>query len=139
MSKNSIRQCRILIAIVGCALAVGCDRPKPTGKLQGRVTFEGDPVTEAQIQIQSQVTGVAAAAALDGDGNFKFDTPITVGEYAVSITPVFDIPPAGTVSGPITAPERPDVPARYRNAATSGFVVEVTEGETKFEADMTSE
>lgn len=139
MWKRNICARTRLIAAVCLLLVVGCNSAKPTGKLNGRVTFEGEAVTDAKIQVQSSETGNAADAVLDQDGNFKFESPLTVGQYVVSIIPMIEVPPAGTEPVTTVLPNRSDIPAKYRSGSTSDLVVDVSEKENAFDVEMTAE
>lgn len=136
------RNCLMLTVAAELLVIAGCGpAPKPTGNLQGTVTFEGGPVEMASIQIRSQSTGEAFAAKIGDDGSYKFDHPVTTGEYAVSVTPDFEMPPAGSVPANEIPkpPARDDIPEKYRDPAKSGVVVEVSTGENTFNVEMTQE
>lgn len=126
-----------LIAALGMMLFVGCNSSGPTGTLQGKVTFDEKVVTNAKVQIQSPKSGQAAVADIGSDGTYLFEIPVAVDEYAVSITPVFDEPVAGSTPNPTTPPDRSDIPEKYRNGATSGFKVTLNAGENTLDVKMT--
>jgi hypothetical protein len=130
----------VWLSLFGTLLFAGCGpAAKPTGKLQGAVTFEGTPVKDASIQVQSLKTGAAAAAKVDA-GKFNFETPIVTGEYQVSITPITVVPEPISKDGAIPPPpkpvERPDIPEKYRDLNKSGLKVTVKTGDNTFDVDM---
>lgn len=130
---------RPLVAmLLGCLLWAGCGpAAKPTGNLQGAVTFDGTPVKDATVQIQSLKSGEAFAAKVDAGGKFVFK-PVTTGEYNIAVIPTFEAPVAGASKEPPPKPtERKDIPERYRTSTKSGFKVEVKPGDNTFDAKMT--
>lgn len=124
---------------MGFGLLAGCGpAPKPTGQLSGSVTFDGAPVKDAKVQLQSAKTGEAFVAKVDASGKFTFDTPVTLGEYKAIILPVVDAPPAGPGAAPPPKPaERKDIPARYQALDKTDLKVEVKSGSNTFDAKMT--
>ena len=124
MSRNFFLSAWSLAMIV----VAGCSPANPTGKLQGTVTFEGQPVTNATVQIQSPTTGEAAAAELDAGGKYAFDQPVPVGEYQVTIVPTYQGPVAGEETPNFKPPERKDIPERYRMISADGLKVTVSPG-----------
>ncbi len=124
-----------LFAIAGCGA-----KSKPTGKLQGSVTFDGSPVKDATVQIQSMKTGEAFAAKVDSTGKYAFSTPVTTGEYQVSVIPAFEPPVAGSVppgSPQLKPPVRNDIPEQYRIPTKSPLKFEVKPGDNTFDAKLT--
>ncbi|MCC7421477.1 MAG: carboxypeptidase regulatory-like domain-containing protein [Planctomycetaceae bacterium] len=117
--------------LLGLILLGGCTSAPPTGGLQGTVTFEGTPVKDATIQLQSATTGTAFAAPLDANGSYRFEKSLPTGEYNVIITPVAGAGDDGIVGATPQArpPEkRDDIPERYRTMGQSGLKVDVKPG-----------
>lgn len=130
-----------LAALLGCFLMVGCGPvAKPTGKLQGAVTFDGTPVKDATIQLHSAKTGEGFSAKLDVGGKYTFESPVTTGEYRVAIIPAF-VPPVAGAGGKTPPsekpPERKDIPERYRTTTKSDLKVDVKTGDNTFDAKLT--
>lgn len=128
-----------LVAFVGLLFLAGCGpAPKPTGQLQGSVTFEGAPVKDAKVQLQSPTTGESFATKVDADGKFAFDRAVTAGEYKVVVLPSFDMPPPGPGAAPPPKPgERKDIPERYRAMDKTDLKVEVKPGSNTYDAKLT--
>jgi len=124
----------LLGLLTGCGPAA-----KPTGSLRGSVTFNGTPIKDATIQLQSSQTGEAAASKVGDDGAYSFGAPITAGEYLVAILPVSKVPEpgAGGREPPQMPAERTDIPERYRITAKSGLKVDVKSGDNTFDAKLT--
>lgn len=117
-------------AIVLC----GCGGPPvlPTGTVSGQVTHhDGKPLTNAEISFLAPQLGSSASAPVDANGRYTIDKPLKVGAYQVVVAPPET--PYTPGDAPATKPraeiENPDIPARFRNAATSGLTVEVKEGQ----------
>lgn len=117
----------------------GCGDSQSTGTPHGKVTYDGKPVPDATIQLQSAETGHAAATPVNAQGEFRFEEPVPVGEYMVSINPAYEAPVAGEGDENFTPPERPDIPERYRSGAGSELKVTVEEGEHALDIQMTAE
>ena len=118
----------------------GCDRGPPISEVSGKVTFQGQPVSEGVINFASE-SGFGAQARLAADGSYSLRSHhgkgIPLGSYKVSIAPPpFDPVPADLSKPPAERPQYPDIPARYRSFDTSGLTAEVREGGNVFEFDM---
>lgn len=130
-----------LAALLAGGLILGCGpAAKPSGRLQGTVTFDGAPVKDASFQLHSMTTGEAFAAKVDGSGKFAFDTPVTVGEYKAAVIPSVEMPVAGAggpSAKPGKPPERKDIPERYRTTTKNELKVDVKPGNNTFDAKLT--
>lgn len=110
--------------------------------LEGRVTFNGSPVTEAHVQLQFPKTGYAYSAVLDSAGTYRLSgsPPVPPGEYAVCVIPDFDVEPPRPQSASKSSKvlERPDIPKKYHSGATSGLTVLIGKGRNSFDIDLTT-
>jgi hypothetical protein len=131
----------VLASLLLTGLSVpGCLTSDGLGKVSGKVTFRGAPVTEGSIEFSK--ADYAADVPLGPDGAFRFETPeggIPVGEYAVAIRPAM-IPdprddPARTPPGWIEKDD-PNIPQKYRNSRTSGLSATVAGGQNTFDFDL---
>ena len=82
-----------LMPALGCLLAAGCGGSGPRlGRVQGKVTLNGKPLAEAEVNFQPTAEGTApSAGTTDADGRYElmytFDTKGAVpGEHVVTIT-----------------------------------------------------
>lgn len=119
--------------------AKGCDSGPPTGRVKGKVTFKGKPVTEGLVTFLNPKEGGAAEAYLTPDGSYAVSNPVVVGEYLVVITPlsvVVDTDPGKTPPSPVEKPA-PDIPKKYRTPGTSPLKANVQAGENEFNFEMT--
>ena len=110
--------------------------------LQGRVTFNGSPVTKAHVQLQFPKTGHAYSAVLDSAGTYRLSgsPPVPIGEYTVCVIPDFDVerPRPQSASKSSKVPERPDIPKKYHSGATSRLTVLIGKGRNSFDIDLTT-
>lgn len=121
-------------------LLSGCGSSEPTGKVSGKVTFKGAPVTEGTVTFVNKDQGGIAAGELQSDGTYTlFSTSggLKPGTYRVSIMPPeVEIPGDGSTA-PSTGPKDVDnIPEKYRNGESSGFEADVKEGKNEFDFDM---
>ena len=130
MSGRGITAARLIVLI--CLLSAGCGGRKEMGRVSGTVTFRGQPVPDAVVRFtpQQKPPGLARTderghytlnTLRKGDGGFA-------GTSLVTITPWSE--PFDSIAGgkpPLERP-RPDIPERYREAATSPLTAEVVAG-----------
>ena len=128
---------RLLIACAVTALAPllwGCGpAEEPRYEVHGTVRFQGQPIREGRIALSNAARGVHLNANVNPDGTYEVKTyrgkGIPAGDYVVSILPpVLDAPPVGD--------PWPFIPTKYRDPATSGLKLTVTEGDNPFDVDM---
>jgi hypothetical protein len=137
------RRCRRL-AVAACAVAAGlvlagCSR-REMGPVTGRVTHRGQPVAAAVVQFLPS-NGPMAAATTDAAGRFQLRTFGTsdgalTGTHTVVVVPWFDEMGAAEnqLLEELVLPERPDIPAVYRQPHTSPLTAAVTSrGPNEFE------
>lgn len=132
-----------------CLLLIsGCGGGKPAGKVSGKVTFNGAPVTEAAIVFENQAAGVSAKVNLGPDGTYVAKTADSIGlppgNYQVAVTPsqvaeTDEVPlvaaPSGNEQDPPSA-----IPAKYHSPATSGLTADVKAGDNPpFDFDLKDE
>lgn len=127
----------VFFALAGAALlaaaACGCgrsDRPE-TVPLNGKVTYNGKPLTRGTVLLTPDGSGYAATGEIQPDGTFKLtsfdkDDGAVPGKYRVAVQ-VF--PEEGGLPGAESAGGKPPVPAKYMAPSTSGIIVEIKPGE----------
>jgi hypothetical protein len=130
------------LAALGLLLLGGCSSSsQPTGALHGAVTFEGAPVKDATIQLQSPSTGTAFAAPLDANGSYRFENSLPTGEYLAVVRPAAGASDNGIIGAnakPKPPEKREDIPERYRTMGKSGLKADVKPGsENVFDVKMT--
>jgi hypothetical protein len=133
-----------LMAALSCTAIVGvssCAKQPSLGNLEGRVTFQGKPVTEGYVLVSSAGTGVHLAAELDTSGKYATRTAegigVPPGTYEMAVLPP-SLPIPNTVNpGLIVEKPYPMIPIRYRSPQSSGIQATVREGTNEpFNIDM---
>jgi len=113
---------------------LGCrtgDHPVAVG---GKVTFQGQAVTEGTIQFNDAKTGRGAEAELGPDGSYQ--AKLAVGDYTVVILPPLFM--AESKGGPVDPQFKKvrNIPEKYRSTATSGMTAAVSADNTVHDFDM---
>lgn len=128
MRRPDVSAALLLVGVLIWAICqAGCGPSRaPTGKVSGKVTLEGQPLTSGLIQFSSEKLGAGASADLDAAGTYKIDVPLPVGLYEVAVQPP-PLPAPHEMQQPITAP-RTKIPARYQDPKTSGLTATINEG-----------
>jgi hypothetical protein len=130
-----MRRAPLLLVVVLCFAPVGCG----SGMVQvkGQVTVNGKPLPLGRVSFQpvDLKQGRPAMANVDVDGRFTASTfkvgdGLVPGEYRIAIQG-----PRGGLPGE-GGSNFVKVPARYEDAATSGFTVTVKEGDPTRRIDL---
>ncbi len=129
------RECAARAIVLGCVLLAwsGCAKPNPTGTVEGNVTLNGQPFSNARLNFLSKGTGAASAAEIAGDGSFKVETPMKVGTYVVFLAPKTVADPDHPSPSPGIDPK---VPQACWNEATSPLKIEVKEGKNNVPIEL---
>lgn len=125
---------RSVVIALGMVMLAGCGGApeiEPTGKLTGKVTVAGKPLSSGFMNLVS-AQGVGTKIAIGTDGVYSLTETLPVGEYKAFIS--FDISPVqfGTPAADVLK----TVPAKYQGAATSDIMVFVHEGENTQDLDL---
>lgn len=128
-SKPRGRRLLLLIAVATLAWG-GCRRGEVLGPVTGKVTFQGEPVTEGVMIFSNPKKGVYMTAPLDENGVYEVEMAhgygLPLGTYQVAISPPEpDVPPVGPIDKPPEIKEYPNIPLRYRRPETSGLELTV--------------
>jgi hypothetical protein len=118
----------LLVFTAGCG---GAPAIEPTGKLTGKVTVAGKPLSSGFVNLVS-ADGVGTKIAIGADGVYTLTDVLPVGEYKAFIS--FDISPVqfGTPAADVLK----TVPEKYQGAATSGIVVFVHDGDNTQDLEL---
>ena len=165
MQKRTKLTSLALLLGIGWLGLGGCTRQgfdEPTGTIRGRVLLgDGPPAEGTVVNFLHNARGISASSSTDADGNFALHSPVggdelPVGSYSASVAvpyvpaedvliPAFkrmlaqqngeELPPA--YKPPVAEP--PPIPAKYRNAETSGLEYDVSEGENEFTIELVME
>jgi hypothetical protein len=109
------------------AFAIGCDGGKPTGSVSGTVKYRGALLTEGDVNFLGK-NGSAGVAKIDGSGSFKIDGSLEADEYRVYFS---SPPPEPVAPGAKPAKAKADLPAKFKDPATSGVVVPIKSGKNE--------
>jgi hypothetical protein len=150
-----LASCTLRLTAMAClclvvSLAAGCGGPSgPQGKVHGKVTYQGKPIsTGAMVSFLSD-SGAAASGMVSADGAYQVrsmngDT-IPAGKYKVLITPP---------SGPQMTPEEamnasmakkdkdqgpaadPTIPAQYRSILQTPASYEIKAGDNEINIEL---
>ncbi len=120
-----------VLLLLGFCL-VGCGGPKKVlGRVAGKVTFKGQPVTDGLIVFANREKGVFILAEIGPDGSYNVETAdgfgLPPGTYRVSITPPVSDAPVGEMPKMPKPGAYDDIPEKYRRAETSGLTLTVEE------------
>ena len=121
-----------LLVVLMFVLVIGCGKSEPVGTVQGTVTFDGTPYTNAAVIFLSLTTGQGGTADIQSDGTFKITTPLPVDTYRVYLAPKL-----GEATGE-AQPVRIDqsIPDKYWNEAATDISIDVAEGSNTVEVRL---
>jgi hypothetical protein len=127
-----------MLVMAGLAVS-GCKPAEKLGRIGGKVTFQGKPVSEGIVLFSCIDKGVNMTAALDKEGRYEIimakGAGLPLGAYKVCVTPPPEFYPIGQPAPP-KPKQYPNIPEKYRNYQTSGLTVTVQDGENPFDIDM---
>ncbi|MES2789328.1 MAG: hypothetical protein V4719_06880 [Planctomycetota bacterium] len=136
--KASCRQARQLMLCAAVVTSFGCSGSdhKITGKVTGKVTYQGAPVTAGVVYLNSSTTGTGGTGVLGEDGKFTIAEPIEAGEYKVTVTPPPPPPPRADQAPPPPVAKVTNIPNKYWTEAKSDLKATVDEGDNVLEFDL---
>lgn len=131
----------LLLAGASILAPGGCARKAPPlARISGNVTFEGEPIAKGTVVFHNDERGIHMTAGVM-EGKYEVITAkgagLPPGPYRIAITPPRIDHPVGPILAPPKPIAYPDIPARYRDARTSGFTVDLQEGENQADFPMT--
>ena len=142
----------LLLVLCVCALALSaCGKSVlKTESVTGVVTLDGQPLEGCTVMFtpQSKDIGASAVGRTDATGTYKLQTSqgaadagTTPGTYNVTFQCLQIVEPEQSDSEGNTIKEevtKDVMPAKYKDAKTSGFTAEVVKGANTFNFDLTS-
>ncbi len=132
LSSGGVGGIFLLCAIL--FLIGGCTKSQPMGAVEGKVTLNGQPFSNARLNFLSQETRAASAAEIEGDGRYKLATPMKVGTYTVFLTPKTIADPDHP--SPSSPGIDPKVPATCWNESASTIRIELKEGRNEIPIEL---
>lgn len=131
----------ILLVMVLASVLSGCRSDEVRGRIAGKVTFQGAPVSEGLVFFSNRDNGIHMSGELKSDGSYEIITAkgagLPLGTYQVRVRPPLQPLPEGPVRAAPKPKEFPNIPAKYREYETSGLTLTVKEGHNPFDIDMT--
>jgi hypothetical protein len=132
--------CRFVLVGLASLALVGCGSHADRGRIFGKITFQGQPVSEGIVLLCEASKGVNMSAAIKPDGSYEIITMegegLPTGTYRVSVCPPPEIPymgPPGTQPKPKLYP---NIPKKYRRYETADLSLTVKQGKNPFDIDM---
>lgn len=130
--SKSLAACLVILPLAACGKG---GYSGPTGKVSGKVTLAGAPLSAGSTVTFISTQGHMASGATAADGSFKLlcngAENIPAVTYKVQLSP-----PASTAPAPLIDPSKPlpaappePFPSKYAATATSGLEFTVKEGE----------
>jgi hypothetical protein len=132
---------------LSCVLMSGCrfgGNPGRTVIVSGRVTLDGEPLSQASIQFTGLRTGTGFVADLDDDGAYRLQLLAVQpdDEFGVSFGPARQIDDESDVdsAGLPKANPVPSVPAKYLEFSSSGLTATIADApEQSFDFELESQ
>ena len=137
----------LMCAMILCG-AVGCSDREEIGVIEGTVTYQGQPVSNATLFFRDHERGIHIMADLKDDGTYQVFTAggrgLPLGQYRIAVVPSDTATVANPDTGEIqtsraVAGPRTTFPERYRDVRTSGLSTTVEEGHNQFDIKLTDD
>lgn len=117
----------------------GCGSNEPRGRINGKVTFQGQAVSEGIVLFSNNEKGIHMTTDLKSDGSYEITTAkgvgLPTGKYQVCVCPPLINGTTGT--GPVPKPKPyTNIPLKYRDFKTSGLTLTVNQGDNPFDVAM---
>jgi len=130
----------ILVLLLGLMLS-GCqkeDRYGPRGRVTGKVTYEGQPVSEGAVSFFNAESSITTSGKLEADGSYTLmfagSQDVPLGKYIVTVHP----PSVSHEPGEAPPPQKeyPDIPFKYRERQTTDLTAEVEAKDQEFDFEL---
>lgn len=128
------------------SLFCGCGPSGPEyWPVSGKVTFQGKPVSAASIRFSNPKGGVDMYVDLDAESKYVVigeKKGLPEGTYQVAIIPKLNYdnvktgPDGQVIPSTMPSQNRPDIPTKYQEPATSGLTMTVKPESNAFDVDM---
>jgi len=115
-------------------IIVGCAAPETKPTVRGKVTFQGQPVTDQMVTLyweapEKHDSFFSRPMLLTSDGSFAGELP-AAGTYKVIIQPSMAVLEGRVKPGDVTIPEK------YRNVTETDLVWVIEKGENKRDFEL---
>jgi hypothetical protein len=124
--------------VIAVAFLAGCSQGPEMGQVSGKVTFQGQPVTEGSITFLNLAEGGSAGGDLKPDGTYTVLGGASPGEYTVVVNPPVEIVDTDPGKSPPAPMEKnmPNIPLKYRMLGTSTLKTTIKAGPNTCDFDM---
>lgn len=130
----------VTAGFVGVLSVTGCSGD-PLGTVHGKVTYKGEPAPVGATIAFVSASGAAGSGNIGADGTYSVTASLPVGIYTVIISPpanVLSPAEAMRASQPGGVTDKyPNIPPKYRAAATSNSSLEIKPGKNEYNLNMT--
>lgn len=134
----------VAVTLLMTTIAFGWFRSWSQTALRGIVTLDGQPVSDALVQLTGAGTGDSAVGTTGSDGRFRMvtlDGELEPGKYLVTLRPLAEVSgghllttaPSSITSAGNTLPER------YRHLNTTDATLEIASGQTTCSIVLTTQ
>ncbi|WP_237228003.1 carboxypeptidase-like regulatory domain-containing protein [Rubinisphaera sp. JC750] len=135
-----MKYCSAILAVTLLCVA-GCGgSSEPQGTLSGKVTYNGEPVSEGVVIFSSSGASFGAQADIEEDGSYTLSTyegGVPPGTYEVAVLPpTITLPDTEDSPGGEALKEVDNIPQKYRSTQSSELTVTINEGSNTFDIAM---
>ena len=109
--------------VAAIVVLAGCGSEEKPVDVSGKVTFNGEPVTEGSVQFIDDRTGRGAEVDLGPGGAYK--ASLFAGEYKVVVTPPYMVDESKGLPNPYYKKVK-NIPQKYHSTDTSGLTAAVS-------------
>jgi hypothetical protein len=156
MNQRTLCASRPVALVCLLAASLGCGGGTSVGRVQGTVTLDSKPVSEAAVTFWPKDDPSLGAAMANTDGIGKFDVlsdprtgtvPLKAGHYRVGVTKIVQVKggPFLKVLEDVAVPSvsagagtKNLVPDKYADAKSSPVVVEIRKGDNDIPINLTA-
>lgn len=128
-----------LLGVMATILLQGCGESASSRverEVTGKVTFQGQPVTEGTVQFEDSANGHGGSAGLTADGSFS--VTLSEGSFKVAVLPPTEITPDTPQSpGGEVVKDVKNIPPKYRSLQSSPLEAQVSAERLTHDFDLT--
>jgi hypothetical protein len=134
-----LKRAVLLMAVFGFALS-GCGSGEVRGRISGKVTFQGQPLSEGLVFFGNDDKGIHMSGDVKPDGTYEIITAkgagLPLGTYHVRVRPPLEPLPTGVMRVAPKPKKYANIPEKYREFETSGLTLTVKDGDNPFDISM---
>lgn len=119
------------LALSGCGGGTG--QPK-SAHVTGKVTFQGQPVTEGRLTFMSSIS--AGSVEVTSEGTYRLTEGVPPGKYKVVLTPPSITKPPKVGEAAPELKKFNNIPEKYRTETTTTLFAEIKEGNNTVDLEL---